>query len=175
MKRPHSGGKRARSQSGYSRPCMRGARGKASRGSEFPCGARQSAAEVILGVAVAAWKPGTAGAHDGGDLGSGDAMTEQFLGDPLVHNAPIGLWEASGNSQPVQPLRVDFGGSLLDSGRDQAQPQSAAAPGLAEGGPLSPFPLAVARRRRSVPRWAEHTGPSPKERNRVRRAAAASG
>jgi len=111
MKMSHRGGERARSQGRCYRRSMRAARGKASGGSEFPRGARQSAAEVILGVAVAAWKTWAAGAHDRSDLRGGDALAEQLLGDPLIHNAPVGLWEASGNSQPVQPIRVDCSGS----------------------------------------------------------------
>ncbi len=111
MKSSHSGETRARSQRRYSRGRTRSARGKTSHGSQFPRSTCQSAAEVIFRIAVAAWKTGTAGTNDAGDLGSGDAMAEQLLGDPLIDNAPIGLWETSTNSQPVEPIGVDRSGS----------------------------------------------------------------
>ena len=117
MKIPHSGAGSARSQGRCSgvrrlRP-GRSARGKSSEGLEFPGGALHSAAKVIVGVGVAAWKTGAARAHNGGGLTSGDSVAEQFLGDPFIDDAPVRLWEACVNPQPVQPIGIDPGGNRV--------------------------------------------------------------
>ncbi len=54
-------------------------------------------------------KPRTAAAQDGCDLWRWHSTKEQFLGDPLIGDAPVGLWEAFQNPQPVQPTDIDFG------------------------------------------------------------------
>src|SRR5919204_5968147 len=94
---PHSGAGSARRKSG---PSL-----------EFPCGAAQRAAEVIVGVAVAAWKTGAAHAHNRGDVGSGDFLAEEFLGDPFIDDAPIRLWEARANPETVHPIGIDLSGN----------------------------------------------------------------
>jgi len=170
MKSSHSRARRARSQGRYSRGLTRSARGKASHGSEFPRGACQSAAEVIFRIAVAAWKTGTAGTNDGGDLGSGDAMAEQLLGDPLIDNAPIWLREASTNSQPVEPVGVDLSGSRWVGARTRITSNQQR---CREWRPH--FRPAAAKRRLQLPCRPEHTRPSPRGRTRVRCAAAAFG
>lgn len=105
MKNPHSGGAGVQLQG--TEPWI--APGKGS-GFQFECGACEGAAEIILGIRVAAWKTRTTGAQNGRDLCSGTSAPQQFLGDPLVGNAPIRLGEAFGNAQPVQPIGIDAGG-----------------------------------------------------------------
>ena len=117
MKIPHSEPGSARSQgrcSGVRRPGPgSSARGKSSEGLEFPGSALHGAAKVIVGVGVAAWKTGAARAHNGGGPTSGDSVAEQFLGDPFIDDAPIRLWEACVNPQPVQPIGIDPGGNRV--------------------------------------------------------------
>jgi hypothetical protein len=112
---PHRAAACARSQRRRSRVAKPGAgrvaRGKSGDGLEFPRGTLQSGAEVIVGVGVPAWKTGTAGAHNGGDLGSGGSLAEEFLSDKLIDDTPIGLWEACVNPQTAQPIGIDLGGS----------------------------------------------------------------
>src|SRR5207247_4043569 len=62
-------------------------------------------------------KARTAAAQNGCDLWRGCSTPEQFLGDPLIGDAPVGLWEAFENPQPVQPTGVDIG---RGSGRHRA-------------------------------------------------------
>ena len=79
-------------------------------GLEFPRGTGECATEVIVWAGVLARKPRTAVAQDGGDLWSGCSPKEQFLGDPFVSDAPVGLGEAFENPQPVQPTGINCGG-----------------------------------------------------------------
>lgn len=72
-------------------------------------GASQRASEVVLGLAVAAREAGTGEPEDGLDLISGDAATEERLGDPEVGDAPIGLGEALRDAQAVEEAMVDGG------------------------------------------------------------------
>lgn len=46
----------------------------------------------------------TAAEQDGDDLWRRSLTPQQFLGDPLIGDAPVGLWEVSENPQPVQPI-----------------------------------------------------------------------
>ncbi len=78
-------------------------------GCEFPRGTCECAAEVIVWVGVMSRKSRTAAAQDSCDLWSRRATLEQFLGDPLIGDAPVGLWETFQNPQPVQPTGIDFG------------------------------------------------------------------
>jgi hypothetical protein len=68
-------------------------------GCEFPRGTCECAAEVIVWVGVLSRKPRAAVAQDGCDLWSGCSTLQQFLGDPLIGDAPVGLWEAFENPQ----------------------------------------------------------------------------
>src|SRR5260370_41503825 len=79
-------------------------------GLEFLRGTCECAAEVIVGVGVLPRKSRTAAAQNGCDLWSRRSTLEQFLGDPFIGDAPVGLWEAFRNPQPVQPTGIDFGG-----------------------------------------------------------------
>src|SRR4051812_30049868 len=72
----------------------RSARGKSREGLEFPGGALHSAAKIIVGVGVAAWKAGATRAYNSGGLTRGASVAEQFLGDAFIHDAPVRLWEA---------------------------------------------------------------------------------
>ena len=112
MSMPHRGGGRARSRArriGVTMGMNRGTAPGKRNGFKFPCGSCQCSAEVILGVRVPPRKPRTAAAQNGGDLWSGRATPEQFLGDPFIGDAPVGLWEALGNPQPVQPTGIRLG------------------------------------------------------------------
>ena len=77
---------------------------------EFPRGTCECAAEVIVRVRVLSRKTRTAAAQDGCDLWSGRATEEQFLGDPLIGDAPVGLRKTFQNPQSVQPTGIDSGG-----------------------------------------------------------------
>jgi len=79
-------------------------------GFEFLRSTCECAAEVILWMGVLSRKSRTAAAQDGYDLWSRHSPEEQFLGDPFIRDAPVGLWEAFQNPQPVQPTGIDFGG-----------------------------------------------------------------
>jgi len=85
---------------------------------EFLRGACECAAEVIVRVGVLSRKSRTAAAQDDGDLWSRHPTKEQFLSDPFIGDAPIGLWKAFQNPQPVQPTGIDFGHG---SGRRRAR------------------------------------------------------
>ena len=76
-------------------------------GFEFPRGTCECAAEVVVRVGVLSRKTRTAAAQDGCDLWSGRATEEQFLGDPLIGDAPVGLGEAIKDPQSVQPSGID--------------------------------------------------------------------
>src|SRR5438309_690135 len=76
-------------------------------GGQLPRGARDRAAEVILRIGMPARKTRTSTVQDGGDTRGGGTAAEQFLGDPFVDDAPVRLWEALANVQPVQPTVVD--------------------------------------------------------------------
>ena len=58
-------------------------------------------------MGVLSRKPRTAAAQDGDDLWSGSSAEEQFLGDPFIGDAPVGLWETFENPQSVQPTGID--------------------------------------------------------------------
>jgi hypothetical protein len=72
-------------------------------GGEFPRGSCQGAAEVIVRVELSR-EPRTAAAQDGADSWSGRSAKEQFLSDPFIGDAPVGLGEAFENPQPVNQL-----------------------------------------------------------------------
>ena len=79
-------------------------------GGEFPRGTCEGTTQVIVGVGVLSREPRTAAAQDGYDLWSGYPAEEQFLGDPFIGDAPVGLGEAFHNPQSAQPTGIDFGG-----------------------------------------------------------------
>ena len=108
MKIPHRDGRRERLQ--VSKQAI--APGKSS-GFDLDHGAREGAAEIVLGVRVPSRKTGTARAQNGRDSGSGHSLPQQFLGDPFIGNAPIRLGEAFGNAQPAQPIGIDAGGCRM--------------------------------------------------------------
>src|SRR5450755_3634765 len=76
-------------------------------GSKFPCGTCEGAAEVVIWMGVLSWKSWTAAPQDGCDLWGGRITQEQFLGDPFIGDAPVGLGEALRNPEPVQPMFID--------------------------------------------------------------------
>lgn len=119
MRLPHRGGARGRLEARQVRGTRRGKGGIAPgerSGLEFQSGPLEGTAEVILGLRVLPWKPGTAAGENGRDLGSGRATTQQFFGDPFIRNTPVGLREALGDAQPVQPMGVDVGGAVSGVG-----------------------------------------------------------
>jgi hypothetical protein len=92
-------GKRNRKQRGRrSRHRARGAgsrgkvRGGKPRGKRrgWLGGAGQRAAQVIVGIAMAAWKSGAAESEYGLDLGDRDAAAEQAARNPQIGDTPIG-------------------------------------------------------------------------------------
>jgi hypothetical protein len=114
MKVPHRGGRGARSRArrkGLAMAVEEEIAPRKSGGCKFACGASQSAPEVIIRVGVVSRKSRAAVAQDRGDLSSGRAPLEQFLGDPLIGDAPVGLWEAFPNPQTAQPTGIDLGRS----------------------------------------------------------------
>ena len=65
------------------------ARGK-RRALEFQSGSCEGAAEVVIGIGVAAREAGTSKSQDGVNLGQWRAPRKQILGDPQIGDAPIG-------------------------------------------------------------------------------------
>ena len=61
---------------------------------EFPHGTCQCAAEVIVWVGMLARKSRAAFAQDDCDLWWRHSTEEQFLGDPFIGDAPVGLVSA---------------------------------------------------------------------------------
>lgn len=88
------------------RPALCGKRSSLKFGGSSSDGATQ----VIDGVGMAAWKQRTAELEDGADISQGCAAAQQFLGDPLVGDTPVGLREALRNAQAVQVSLVDADG-----------------------------------------------------------------
>jgi hypothetical protein len=114
MKVPHRGGRGARSRTGSRDVTIAGKEKIAPRkraGGEFPRRTCEGAAEVIVRMGVLSRKPRTAVAQDSSDLWSGRSTLEQFLGDPLIGDAPVGLGEAFQNPQAVQPTGIEIGRS----------------------------------------------------------------
>jgi hypothetical protein len=112
MNVPHRGGGGGRSRAGCIGVILTVEEEIAPRkraGFEFLRGACECAAEVIVRVRVLSWKSRTAATQDGCDLWSRRSTLEQFLGDPFIGDAPVGLREAFQNPQPVQPTDIDFG------------------------------------------------------------------
>ena len=112
MKIPHRGAGRARSRAGCRGLATAMKEKIAPRkraGGEFLRGTSECAAEVIVWVSVSSRKPRTSAAEDSGDLWRGRSTKEQFLGDPFIGDAPVGLWETLENPQSVQPIGIDVG------------------------------------------------------------------
>jgi hypothetical protein len=87
-------------------PCEGSAPGK-RRAFELRQGSCDGAAQVIVGVGMAAGKARAAELEDGLNLGGRRAAPEQLFGDPLVGDTPIGVRESLWNAQPVQPGLID--------------------------------------------------------------------
>jgi len=85
------------------------ARGK-RRALQFQCGSSEGAAEIIVGVAVAARKARTSEPENRFDLSCRRATPEQVLGDPLIGDTPVGWRETLRDSQAQA-----VGGTLLRS------------------------------------------------------------
>src|SRR5215468_4693386 len=111
MKIPHRCGGSLQSQV----PPPGSAPGKGS-GFEFQRGAREGAAEIVLRMRVPTGETWTARAQNGCDLWSRCSVPQQFLGDPLIGNAPIRLRKPFANAQPVQPFGIDAGGYPIGIG-----------------------------------------------------------
>ena len=86
-------------------------------GPQFHGGARQGAAQVILGIGMTAGKARAAAAEEGVDLAVRRTAAQQFLSDPLVGNAPVGIGEALRNVESAQPSRID--GSRCGGGQGE--------------------------------------------------------
>ena len=71
---------------------------------ECPC---QGAMEVILRVSVATGKARASAPEQGSDISHRNTPLQQFFGNPLIGDAPIGLWESLWNVQPSQPGMID--------------------------------------------------------------------
>jgi len=86
----------------------RGARALGKRDElKFQSGSREGAAEVVVGIGVAAREAGTSESEDGVNLGQRRAAGKQILGDPKIGDAPIGRGVTLRNAQPVHPTGVD--------------------------------------------------------------------
>ena len=77
------------------------------RAFELGEGSRGGAAQVIVGVGMAAGKARTAELKDGLNLGQWCSAPQQLLGDPLVGDTPIDLRVSLWNPQPVQASLID--------------------------------------------------------------------
>ena len=69
---------------------------------ELAEGSCQGAAQIILGVGMAARKTRAAELEDSLHLRARHAAAQQLLGDPLISNTPVGLGKPLRNPQPVQ-------------------------------------------------------------------------
>src|SRR6202790_5658159 len=121
MNVPHRGGHGGRSRAGCMGVILAVEEEIAPRkraGLEFLCGTCECAAEVIIWMGMLSRKSRTAAAQDGCDLLSRCSTLKQFFGDPLVGDAPVGLWEALQNPQSVQPTGIDLG---RDTGRRETR------------------------------------------------------
>ena len=84
---------------------------------EFAGGSCKRATQVIVGVAMPAWKQRTAEFQNGADIGQGCAAPEQILSDPFVSDTPVSLREALRNTQSAQASLIDVeGGGGSDRG-----------------------------------------------------------
>ena len=70
-------------------------RGK-TRAGQFLPGPRDGAAEVVQRICMTAGKARAAALHNGGHGGGRQALAQQFLGDPFVGDAPVGLGNRCG-------------------------------------------------------------------------------
>ena len=188
MNVPHSGGHWARSQArckGLASAVEEKITSRKRAGCEFPRGTCECAAEVIVWVGVLSGKPWTAVTQDGCDLWGGRATLEQFFGDPFISDAPVGLWEAFQNPQPLQPTGIDFR-AISDCGR--AEPTSLCQPHLgaraptqecvedasgSSGSPNRAWPP-PAKQRLGKPGRLGRAAPSPREGSRASCAAVVS-
>jgi len=73
-------------------------------------GACDGAAQVVLGIAMAAGKMRTGEAQDGLDLNRGPALREQMSGDPEIYDAPIWLRKAFANVPSLPTGLIDRDG-----------------------------------------------------------------
>ena len=73
-------------------------------------GACDGAAQVVLGIAMAAGKMRTGEAQDGLDLNRGPALREQMSGDPEIYDAPIWLRKAFANVPSLHTPLIDRDG-----------------------------------------------------------------
>ena len=80
---------------------------------------REGTPQIIRGGRMAPRKAGAPPTQQRLDSRPWCALTQQFLSDPLVGDAPVWLRESLWNPQPVQPGLIDFAGSgwLPDRGR----------------------------------------------------------
>ncbi len=84
-------------------------RGK-SRAAQLAESAREGAPQIVCGSRMTPRKAGAPAAEQCLDERRRCALPQQFLGDPLVCNAPVGLRESLRNPQTVQPSLIDFAG-----------------------------------------------------------------
>ena len=68
------------------------------------------ASQVVLGIAMAAWKMRTGEAQDSLDLNCGPALREQVSGDPEIYDAPIRLRKAFANVPSPHTALIDRDG-----------------------------------------------------------------
>src|SRR5262245_5253574 len=92
-------------------------RGSHSSPSGGKSSASHRAAQVVLGIAMAAGKLRTTELENGLHLSGRPALRQQMLGDPQVHNAPVGRRKALRNTPSVQTVLVD--GSGLGGGNSR--------------------------------------------------------
>src|SRR5215469_14475271 len=106
----HTGSQPMTSALWCSIPHTGGAERRKSRAAQFSQRPRQCAAQIILGIGVAARKAWASFTEQGCDDRHGRASLQQLFGDPFVGNTPVGVWESLQNSQPVQPAPIGLVG-----------------------------------------------------------------
>ena len=149
MSVPHRGARAARSRArcmGWASVVEEKIAPRKRAGSKFPRGTCDGAAEVVFWMGVLSRKSWTAAPQDGCDLWGGRIAQEQFLGDPLIGDAPVGLGEALRNPEPVQPMCIDV--RRAGDGRGMNQPVCAgrlAVRGRPPGNVRRPQPAGVTR------------------------------
>ena len=86
-----------------------GAHRRGGRGAR-KSGAEERAAQIVLGIAVTARKPGAAELQDGSHFNGGGTSRKQFPHQPKIDNAPVRLWKALGNMPSPDVVLIDLDG-----------------------------------------------------------------
>jgi hypothetical protein len=91
-----------------------------------------SAAQVVVGVPMAAGKLRASRPENGLDTSRGRALRQQRTRDPEIHDTPVRLWKASGDVPSPHPGLVDLAGLLCGDRHGIAAVQSSVGAGAGQ-------------------------------------------